>query len=252
MAQSLVKIAQSYLGVRQGDAKHKDLINKYNAVKPLPVGYAMKEKDDWCAAFITVIADQANYSKYIGRECGVHRFTQIFKKKNIWRGVKKPKSGDIVVFDWRKNSWMDHIGLVEKFSNNKITVIEGNTSRSVARRTYNWNDWRVAGYARPNYPVNSSKGSKKIDDLAREVIAGKWGNGKERSKKLRESGYNAELVQKEVNKQLKTKKKPSKDNKTIAREVLRGKWGNGSKRKEALEKAGYHYSTIQKIVNQLT
>lgn len=252
MIQSLLKQAESYLGVKQGDARHKEMIRKYNSVKPLPVGYAMKGSDDWCAAFVTVMADLTNCSKYIGRECGVHRFVQLFKKNKIWRGLVKPKAGDLIVFDWKKDAWMDHIGIVEKLSGNKVTVIEGNTSRQVARRSYNWNDWRVAGYARPNYPVNPSKKDKSNHDLASEVIAGKWGNGKDRSKKLKNAGYDPELIQKEVNKQLGGRNSAFKPNKTIAKEVIRGQWGNGQKRRKALEDAGYHYKTIQKLVNQLS
>lgn len=251
MIQGLVKTAKSYLGVKQGDARYKELVRKYNAVKPLPVGYKLKENDDWCAAFVTVMADLNDCSKYIGRECGVHRFTLLFKSKGIWLGMVKPKAGDIIVFDWRKDAWMDHIGLVEKFSANKVTVIEGNTSRCVARRTYNWNDWRVAGYARPKYPTNDIKKDKSINDLASEVIAGKWGNGKERAKNLKKAGYDMLLIQNEVNRQLKTKNMPLKSNRLIAKEVIRGEWGNGKRRKKALEKAGYKPEVIQKIVNQL-
>ena len=252
MIPKLVKTAESYIGVKQGDTRHKDLVLKYNAVKPLPVGYPLKETDDWCAAFVTVMADLSNCSKYIGRECGVHRFAQIFRKKGIWIGLEKPKPGDIVIFDWQKNAWMDHIGIVEKLSANKVTVIEGNTSKRVARRVYNWNDWRVAGYARPKYPTSVEKLSKSTDELAREVIAGKWGNGSERTEKLRKSGHDPSLIQRKVNKILNQSQGSLKMNKTIAEEVLKGIWGNGSKRKEALEKAGYDYRIIQKIVNQLS
>lgn len=40
---------------------------------------------------------------------------------------------------------------------------------------------------------------KNIDDIANEVIAGKWGNGATRKKKLTDAGYNYELVRKRVN-----------------------------------------------------
>lgn len=251
MIQRLLKQAESYIGVRQGDARHKELINKYNSVKPIPVGYPMKVTDDWCATFVTVMGDLTNTSKYYGRECGVHRFVQHFKKQNIWRGLKKPKPGDLIVFDWRKNGWMDHIGIVEELTGNKVVVIEGNTSRRVARKTYNWNDWRVAGYARPNYPTGEDKPGRSNYDLASEVIAGKWGNGNERSKALENAGYNPQAVQKEVNKQLNPQANKLKPNKVIAQEVLRGQWGNGTSRKQKLEDAGYDHRTIQKIVNQL-
>lgn len=251
MIQRLLKQAESYIGVRQGDARHKELIRKYNGVRPIPVGYPVKETDNWCAAFVTVMGDLSNTSKYFGRECGVHRFVQLFKKQKIWRGLKKPQAGDLIVFDWRKNGWMDHIGIVEKCSTNKVIVIEGNTSRRVARRTYNWNDWRVAGYARPNYPTGADKPGRAISDLASEVIAGKWGNGNERNEALTKAGYNPQAVQREVNKQLNLPFGSLKSNMTIAQEVLRGQWENGQSRKQRLEDAGYDYQTIQKLVNQL-
>jgi len=239
--------AKSYIGTRAGDSKHQTLVNKYNAVKPLPVGYAMKVTDDWCAAFVTVMGDLAGASTYIGRECGVHRFVQIFKNKGIWRGLEKPKAGDIIVFDWQKDGWRDHIGFVEKIEGNQVTTIEGNTSKRVARKTYNWNDWRVAGYARPKYP-SLKKPAKSTHDIAREVINKKWGNGAERKRRLIDAGYNYEAVQKEVNILM---NKNLKSNETIAREVIANKWGDGEARKQRLTDAGYNYNAVQKIVNQL-
>ena len=249
LLKSVLNTAKSYVGTQQGDAKHKDLIKKYNAVKPLPVGYPMKTTDDWCAAFVTVIGDLTKASKYIGRECGVQRFIAIFKNKGIWRGLAKPAPGDIVVFDWQKNGWADHIGFVEAINGNKITTIEGNTSKCVARRTYPWNDWRIAGYAIPKYPNASHSDNKYIHDLANEVIQGKWGNGDNRISRLKKAGYNVSAIQREVNQILKNNS--HKSNEVIAKEVIQGKWGNGQERKKRLTKAGYNYATIQKIVNQM-
>lgn len=251
MVQTILKQAQGYIGTSQGDKRHKDLVRKYNAVKPLPVGYPVKETDDWCAVFVTVIGDIVGYSKYIGRECGVHRFVQIFKQKGIWRGLKQPRAGDIIVFDWQNNGWMDHIGFVEKLSNNKVTTIEGNTSKSVARRVYSWNDWRIAGYARPKYPTTTKNSLKSTSEIAREVIRGKWGNGNNRTIQLKNAGYNPQIIQKEVNKILNSQNNKIKANKSIAKEVIQGKWGNGSERIQKLTKAGYDAKAVQKIVNEL-
>lgn len=44
---------------------------------------------------------------------------------------------------------------------------------------------------------------KTNEEIAKEVIAGLWGNGKERTKALREAGYNPSAVQRIVNKILK-------------------------------------------------
>lgn len=41
-----------------------------------------------------------------------------------------------------------------------------------------------------------------IEDLTDEIIAGKWGNGKDRQDKLREAGLNYHIVQDYVNKKM--------------------------------------------------
>ncbi|GAA0355509.1 hypothetical protein GCM10008932_05660 [Alkalibacterium iburiense] len=252
MVQSILNHAKSYLGTTQGDSKHKDIIDKYNAVTPFPVGYKAKLTDEWCAIFLTVIGDLSGASTYFGRECGVQRFIRIFKNKGIWLGLVKPQPGDIIVFDWQKDGWGDHIGFVEEVKGNQVTTIEGNTSKSVARRTYAYNNWRVAGYARPNYPSTTNGNKKSINDIAREVINQKWGNGSERIRKLTEAGYNARLVQKEVNRMITIKEKGLKSNEDIAKEVIRTtKWGHGQTRKKRLTEAGYDYEAIQKKVNEL-
>lgn len=93
---------------------------------------------------------------------------------------------------------------------------------------------------------------KTVSVLAREVLAGKWGNGEERKRKLTDAGYNYQEVQKEVNRIASNPTVPTKKtNEQIAREVIAGKWGNGAERKKKLTNAGYNYSLIQKTVNKL-
>lgn len=90
--------------------------------------------------------------------------------------------------------------------------------------------------------------TKSIDELAREVIAGKHGNGEARKKAL---GNLYSEVQKRVNEILTGKTTPKKSVDELAREVIAGKWGNGTDRKNRLTKAGFNYSEVQKRVNQL-
>lgn len=47
--------------------------------------------------------------------------------------------------------------------------------------------------------TSSSATSKTVDELAREVISGKWGNGSERRQRLSAAGYDYDAVQKRVN-----------------------------------------------------
>ena len=102
-------------------------------------------------------------------------------------------------------------------------------------------------------PLEAPKGSpldkKSNEELANEVIEGKWGNGDERKKKLEAAGYDYNAVQKIVNEKL-TKPIPKKSNEELAKEVIEGKWGNGDERKKRLTEAGYDYNAVQKIVNE--
>lgn len=93
-------------------------------------------------------------------------------------------------------------------------------------------------------PVNKS-----IDEVAKEVINGKWGNGTERKQRLTAAGYNYTEVQAAVNRMLYGKQTKSVDE--VAKEVIAGKWGNGAERKQRLTAAGYDYNAVQKKVNQL-
>lgn len=95
---------------------------------------------------------------------------------------------------------------------------------------------------------------KSVEEIAKEVIAGKWGNGEERFSKLAEEGYNGSEVQAKVNELLAVKttiKTNKKSNEEIANEVIQGKWGNGTDRKNRLTKAGYNYNAVQRIVNSI-
>ena len=51
--------------------------------------------------------------------------------------------------------------------------------------------------------VSLATAKKSVAEIAKEVLAGKWGNGSTRKKKLEAAGYNYNEVQKEVNEQLK-------------------------------------------------
>lgn len=95
---------------------------------------------------------------------------------------------------------------------------------------------------------------KSNTEIAKEVIAGKWGNGQERKNKLAAAGYDYDAVQVEVKKLLNKTEEPKvvlKSVDEIAAEVIAGKWGNGDARKQALTKAGYDYATVQAKVSAL-
>ena len=91
---------------------------------------------------------------------------------------------------------------------------------------------------------------KSVDELAREVIAGKWGNGSDRKNSLTKAGYDYNKVQARVN-EIFTDKPAEKSIDELAREVIRGEWGNGSERRVRLTQAGYDYDAVQARVNEI-
>ena len=154
----ILRAAASLVGVRGGSAAHHQLVNDYNSVRPLPVGYAVKNSDDWCDIFVTTVFQREGLSGLIGRECGVERHIQIFKRLGIWNedGTTTPKAGDIITFNWDQNSqpnngFADHIGIVESVSNGFIHTIEGNSNDQVRRNTYRIGHGNIRGFASPRY-----------------------------------------------------------------------------------------------------
>ena len=154
----VLRAAASLVGVRGGTAAHHQLVNDYNSVKPLPVGYAVKTTDDWCDIFVTTVFQREGLSGLIGRECGVERHIQIFKRLGIWNenGASTPKAGDIITFNWDQdsqpnNGFADHIGIVESVSNGIIHTIEGNSGNQVRRNTYRIGHGNIRGFATPRY-----------------------------------------------------------------------------------------------------
>ena len=155
----VIRAASNLVGTSTGSAAHQRMVEDYNSVKPLPVGYAVKNTDDWCDVFVTVVFQREGLSYLVGRECGVERHIQIFKKLGIWNedGTTTPQSGDIITFNWDKDTqqndgWADHIGIVERVENGWIHTIEGNSSNGVVRRnTYRVGHGNIRGFARPHY-----------------------------------------------------------------------------------------------------
>ena len=93
--------------------------------------------------------------------------------------------------------------------------------------------------------INNSEPIKEktTEELAREVIEGKYGNGEDRKNAL---GDRYAEVQARVNEILAPTPKPSVDILDLVRRTIRGDFGNGEERKSAL---GSNYDEVQRQVN---
>ena len=111
----------------------------------------------------------------------------------------------------------------------------------------------LSGGSAPSQPAKPAQ--KTVEQIAQEVIAGKWGNGTDRAQRLTAAGYDAQAVQNRVNQLLSgdtsSAKPAQKTVEQIAQEVIQGKWGNGTDRAQRLTAAGYNAQAVQNKVNQL-
>lgn len=156
---AMLTVMKSWMGYSYSNGKHKGIIDLYNSMTPLPVGYTMKYTDAWCDASVSAAAIVAGCTELTGRECSVPRHITIFKKLGIWEenGKITPKPGDLIVFSWNKskqpnNASASHIGIVESVKDGVITTIEGNKGSGEVARRYISVGWGfIRGYARPNY-----------------------------------------------------------------------------------------------------
>ena len=164
-ASTLIKQAQSWIGCNEADGSHRKIIDVYNSHKPLARGYAVKYTDAWCSTFVSACAIACGMTDIIPTECGCEKHTELFKKAGTWIEDESvtPKPGYIIFYDWDdngvgdNNGYADHVGIVEKVSGGKITVIEGNCSNSVKRRTLDVNGRYIRGYGAPKYDPEGSQ-----------------------------------------------------------------------------------------------
>lgn len=164
MRQKFVSTAASYIGCKEADGTHRQIIDIYNEHKPLARGYAMKYTDAWCATFVSAMAIKCGLTDIIPTECGCGQMIQLFQKLGAWQEndahVQQP--GDVIFYDWDDSGvgdntgWPDHVGIVESVNGSDIKVIEGNMSDAVGRRTLKVNGRYIRGYGVPKFKGGSS------------------------------------------------------------------------------------------------
>jgi hypothetical protein len=163
------------------------------------------------------------------------------KKKLLWLGDKNktlnytPKSDEMVltVHRWFANKSCPGNWLYSRLGDLAAKVTAqlggsssgGTTASGLYRVRKSWNDAKSqkgafksldnakrCAASNPGYSVFDESGrivgsttssTKTVDELAREVIRGNWGNGTERKNRLTAAGYDYSAVQKRVNELLK-------------------------------------------------
>lgn len=118
-----------------------------------------------------------------------------------------------------------------------------------------WEVWKNGSRINPTEYLNKDfvvAATKTVDEVAQDVIEGKYGNYPERKTRLEAEGYNYSEVQTRVNEILSGKTTTTKKSiDEVARLVIQGYYGNQPERQKRLEAEGYNYREVQNRVNQL-
>lgn len=170
LASKVVAQAQAWLGLKESDGSFKKIIDIYNSHPPLARGYKLKYTDAWCAGFVSAVAITLGYTDIIPTEVSCTKMIELFKKLGCWVEDESatPKPGWIPFYDWDDNGKgdntgsPDHVGIVEKVVNGEITVIEGNYSNAVKRRTLSVNGRYIRGYGVPKYDAETASGASDV------------------------------------------------------------------------------------------
>ena len=230
LRQKVVSTALAWLGTQANTTKHLEMLAIYNAQRPLPRGWKMKVTDFWCAAFVSTVSLQCGLRDIMPTECGCPGMVRLYQELGRWveDDAYIPSPGDVVFYDWQDSGvgdntgQPDHVGIVTACDGQTMTIVEGNCDNAVKTRSLAVNARFIRGYGVPDFaskadgaepqpepapePTPQPEPEKPAEEFtvdpfitktAREVIAGKWGNGQARRDAL--AAWFTKAVQDEVN-----------------------------------------------------
>lgn len=129
-------------------------------------------KDDstaWCAAFVGAVLSRAGQS-------GTGKLTArsyLDWGRPVDRSEARP--GDIVVLKRGGSSWQGHVGFFVRDNGSTITILGGNQSNAVNRRSYNVSDGQLLGIRRSKLEVSERSNpaqSTTVQASAVQIVSG--------------------------------------------------------------------------------
>lgn len=151
--------ARQWLEVEEADGSFRTIIDIYNGIRPLPRGYKMTYSDAWCAAFVSAVGAACGLSDVILPECACDAMIALYKARGRWVEADDypARPGDLIFYDWQDSGVgdnlgsSDHVGIVVEDNEHYFTVVEGNYSDAVRKRTIAHNSRYIRGFAVPDY-----------------------------------------------------------------------------------------------------
>lgn len=138
----------------------------------------MKTKEEYSVGTLTSIRD--NFRAYSSMEEGVKGYFDFISTKRYanLKSASTPK-------EYLERIKADGYATSSTYVNTNMNCIN----------KYDLTKWDSESVVAPSVTSDELN----IDKIAREVIAGKWGNGAERNQRLRAAGYNPAMIQARVN-----------------------------------------------------
>lgn len=178
-----------------------------------------KKSEDNCARLAAALLKKYNLDIN-------HLFTHTH-----WLNVRDGKSGSVDYLNTARNPykmcplyilphWSAFKAKVQSYMKSGTSVSTNPTTKQLYRVRKSWSDAKsqIGAFAsldnakkacKSGYSVFDGNGNvvyptkKSVDEIAGEVIQGKWGNGTDRKNKLTNAGYDYNAVQKRVNELMK-------------------------------------------------
>lgn len=199
---------------------------------------------DWCMRFMDYVYDTIGVKMFLYISAGLRgKFAKVLEKYYFWAAQYADFNP---IYDFKEHPWNE--GAYEcdiRQYSSCLWLPKVWRSRLDVNKAYITGEQWDAMAALPEEVSEEHNEEKKysVDELAQQVLNGKWGNGEERRRLLEEAGYNYQEVQDRVNAIVEDEEITK-----LAWRVIAGDFGNGIERRNKL---GDKYKKVQKRVNQL-
>ena len=131
----IIKVAMEQLGNKGGE--------------PFWSWYGFKNREEWCALFLSWCEDQCGYLKsgVAPKFAIVSDGADWFVLRDQWRLMgDTPEPGDLIFFDWNQDGGRDHVGIVTAVVGDRVFTVEGNSSDLCRQKRYFLDDPVIYGY----------------------------------------------------------------------------------------------------------
>lgn len=200
--------ARNYIGAKQGDAKHKEIVDAYNSRLPLPRGHKLTMTDAWCAGFVSAIANMLNLDVDVfPRECSCSELIKLAQMGGMWRedDTYSASVGDLLLYDWQdglnyactdNQGAPEHVGIITMVTASSYTVVEGNKRGACGIRVVPFNGRYIRGFITPNYEIAAARWNVDSTSGYRKIIREKAGLAEATLDYLQDYKYGDDLLRK--------------------------------------------------------